>query len=159
MVINILVFRSFVRILGTRSKSQHTPTNWAYRKATHFRVLVRGGKFTKLAHGVAFDSFRSEAMPGPASEFCVLYKLTKSATFALNLYGEDTCICLANGWSSRLQQLFDVWNANERNHVFVFEGVHLASIVEAPEFVALLACGHSATQTRAQQIRCLVPRR
>ena len=42
---------------------------------SNFRVIEYRGRFTKLAHGVAFDSFRSEAMPGPPSEFCVRFNL------------------------------------------------------------------------------------
>ena len=78
-------------------------------KVTDFRVIVRGGKFTKLAHCVAFDSIRSEALPGTPSDFCVLYRLAKSDTFSINLYGENICLCLASGWASRLQHMFDVW--------------------------------------------------
>ena len=92
---------------------------------SHFRVIEYRSRFTKLTHGVAFDSFRSEAMPGPPSEFCVLFNLGKSATFSLALYGDEASLGLANGWACRLQQFFDVWVARDRSLAFAFDSPHV----------------------------------
>lgn len=121
-----------------------------------FRLILRGGAFTQMMHGVAYDTFRAEAMPGIAVQFCMLFGLTKSASFACRLYGEDDCISLARGWIARMQHFFDEWEAQGGAETASL-GRSFAAVPEPPEFAELLARGSGAAWERAQQIRRVLP--
>ena len=73
-------------------------------RANDFRFVVRGGEWCMVVHGVPYDSFRGEAVPGVAAAFCQNYGMARSSTFAVGLYGLEHCTLLTNSWIDRMQQ-------------------------------------------------------
>ena len=107
-------------------------------------------------HGVSFDSYRGEAVPGTPVAFCMAYGLFKSATFSLRLYGDGDGRILTNAWVRRILALFDIWVQAGSLLAFRFTDEHLVGIVEEPT-VAELSTSESSAQ-RFGQIRRLVPK-
>lgn len=116
-----------------------------------FRVLVRGGRWCMEQHGVPYDSYRAEAIPGTATDFCNMYHITKTATFSLRQYGEEDALVLANGWARRVQTFFAEWQQGRDFEV-------LPAVVESPEFIALAERAAGPTLVRLNAIRTIVPR-
>ena len=66
--------------------------------ATNFVWLLRGGRFTSAKTGMTFDCFASSAKKGLPSDWCLAWGLTRSASFSIRLYGEETAFQLARCW-------------------------------------------------------------
>jgi hypothetical protein len=76
-----------------------------------FRCTVRGGDDTMARFGIAFDYFKGEAKPGLPCQFCGLAGIPKSANYSLSLYGEQISVTLMQAWVSKMQFIFDLWQA------------------------------------------------
>lgn len=58
-------------------------------RASDGRLIVRGGRFTQATFGVAYDTFRAEAMPGLAVQFCVALGSSSQQAFRFDFTGRS----------------------------------------------------------------------
>lgn len=124
---------------------------------TDFKIVVRGGRYTKANFGVPYDSIRAEAASSLAREFCASYNMQKSATYALRSYGEAFCLVLANSWASRMQQFLDMWVRSGVGNGFSFTSAVLGTVGETKEFRELCAQAKGGALQRAEAIRGMRP--
>ena len=76
-----------------------------------FSTNYRGGAWTKLNHGVDYDSIRVEAKR-IALQFCRKFRLPGSATFSIALYSEPLAVSLSQCWVHKHYFLLSQWVAN-----------------------------------------------
>ena len=108
-------------------------------------------------HGVPYDSFRGEAVPGVAAAFCQNYGMARSSTFAVGLYGLEHCTLLTNIWIDRMQQLFNIWcrAGSSEEHVFFVEEIVSVGVLPGAGDLAT----RDVSQRRLGQLLRIVPRR
>ena len=145
----------------------HLEALWEKRKELDFEDVgpepfvfsVRGGRWTSLHKGVAFDSYRGQARAGDASDFCRLYSLGLSATFSIAAYGDEVCLALCQYWIHKMTYLFHEWAEAGMDDKYVFSDVLLAAC-EQPDDIRVLSEGASAKLVqRIGSIASLRPRR
>jgi hypothetical protein len=74
-----------------------------------FTTIIRGGPWTAIHKGKAFDRCAATAKPGGPSQWCVQHAMNKQAHFSFNLYGEVVASSLAAEWCKRMQFFYNLW--------------------------------------------------
>ena len=119
-------------------------------------MKVMGGEWTLGTHGVLFDAFRAQANTSAANEFAQRYRLGRSASFTLTLYGEEVAIILCQYWIAKMNHFFGQWTAGG-GQKYVFKPEDVASFVEPEAFTEAFAVADGKVLQRMETLRNLRP--
>lgn len=124
-----------------------------------FAYVLRGGRWTKQAKGVAFDSFRALTAGSAAKQFCMLFRMSRSATYSIRAYGEDSCVALCNLWIHKMTYFFRLWEGAGCSDKYAFDEQDLRAYVAPSEAGALRSGAEDSLIRRLEAIEALRPRR
>ena len=126
------------------------------KESVAFTWTVLGGKWTMEHKGVAYDSYRGQAVDKAGREWAAKYHLTASATFSLSKYGPDTCAVLVQFWCDKMNHYYNISQKHGLAHVF--GEVDSSSFVEKADVLALIGHVPAAVELRVQALRAMCPR-
>ena len=121
-----------------------------------FYIELRGGRWTDAHRGVAYDCVRAKAATATVEDWCRLFSLPVSGSFAIGRYGRCHASRLAACWKHRMQFFYDMWRECGEDN-FCFTPANLALYVEPPEVDTLLAEGSAFVQGRLALIQNMAP--
>ena len=124
-----------------------------------FTWTVRGGKWTKLHKGLAFDCYLGYGRAGVPSAFCKAFGLRRSFSLSIRAYGEAPCISMVKAWCHRMAFLFDRWVHGGGTDQFVFTHEDYAAYREPGEFYALAGTANRIEVKAFAKIRTIRPLR
>ena len=127
-------------------------------KDTYFKVDPRGGPGTAKRTGVGIDTIRARAVDQDTKQWCVRYGLGQTATFEINLYGQEGAIAMAREWSSRMSYFYDLWLEHGASDKHKFDEAERGSYVESPDFAAFArSLEKPAAKKRLESLRNVKP--
>ena len=138
-------------LANARDRFAHLPWH------SNFSIDVRGGQGTFKRFGVASDYLQASATSGTPEACCTVFSLHKSASFKLSLYTDDICGALAEGWASKMQTVYTVWQAYGFATRFKYLPCHLAW-EEPASFQAIAFSAAPHVLNRVRQILEFWPR-
>jgi hypothetical protein len=122
------------------------------------RIVLRGGKWTLAAKGVAYDSVRAEVYTVLGLRWCALFDVNKTASYYISTYGEAVAHRLAALWRHKVQWLLNIWVAEgERDGCYLAFGL-LDSYPEPLDAEDLYSHGVVHVKARVNMLRALQPR-
>ena len=87
----------------------------------------------------------------------MLFRLQSSATFSVRTHTDEGAQQLAMEWCTKMQYLFDLWDAAGRSPEYDFLEPDLQAYLERPELARAIEGGSEATLVRAAAIRNMIP--
>ena len=122
------------------------------------RIVLRGGKWTMAAKGVAYDSVRAEVYTTLGLRWAAHFDVNKTASFYISTYGEAVAHRLAALWKHKVQWLINIWVAEgERDGCYLALGL-LDSYPEPRDAADLYGLGVVHVTARVNLVRALQPR-
>ena len=100
---------------------------------TWFYVVARGGVWTHEFKGVEADCISVFARPA-AKDWCDIYAMPKSKSFAFTRYDEAPAIMLVHEWHRLLHHFFGIWHDEGQDYRFRYSPALLDSFVVSDEF-------------------------
>ena len=127
--------------------------------ANNFVWQLRGGRFTSAKTGMTFDCFASSAKKGMPSDWCLAWGLTRSASFSIRLYGEETAFQLVRCWVHVHEWMYGVCLEFDSDPAWNFTH-EVRARYEEPEVIReLYLHGSAACRARIDRMRALLPAR
>lgn len=83
-----------------------------------FTSILRGGAWTAVHKGLAFDCCAATAKKGLPSQWCRKYGMNQIASYSFSVYGEVTASTLAAEWCRRMQFYYDLWIESGQDYVY-----------------------------------------
>ncbi|CAK0853676.1 unnamed protein product [Prorocentrum cordatum] len=124
-----------------------------------FRWALRGGKWTYLHKGVAYDSYRACAVKGVPCQWCCLYGVARSRSYSIAAYAEENCITLVHAWCHRLAFLFDLWVLRGGPCEYCYTPEDIDKYREPDAFQALAAQAAGELAKCVLQLRSIRPKK
>ena len=124
-----------------------------------FRWQLRGGRWTGMHKGIAFDCILASAIRGTEAHVFMssFVGLNVSASFSLTAYGEEQALILARAWIGKAYAWFRVWQEAGSKLDHEFKAEDLASYAEPADSRALAVEAKGGLAGRVQQIRKMFP--
>ena len=134
--------------------------NW--QGGNDFLPNIRGGKWLRKHKGKEDDYIRGAAATADARQWCKLYGLQLSMSFAQDKFGIKDCTTLAVAFCHRMQYFYDLW-VHQDEDFYEFTEHDAAQYMEELDFVDLQLEKHEhpdpAMEKRFKEIKALFPQK
>lgn len=140
-----------------QARAEWLDSDWELA-ATGFRVVIRGGRWTRQETGKDFDSFRGQASTPDAEAWCRRYQLPLSATFSDAKFGSGTAATLAEGWCHRMEFYYVIFQQSGDSQLD-FGTIALPPYEEPTKLRELADGAARPVAERIAQIRGILPKR
>ena len=128
----------------------------------HFRIRLRGGKWTKKFKGVAADACMVAAR-ATARPWCQLYAYPLSKSYYYTTYGHQAAHMLVEEWCRRASFFHDIYMdavGDDATKRFVYDDLQLLSYLEDADFQAWVeTVDEPKVRDQVERIRNLHPRK
>lgn len=127
----------------------------------HFRWQLRGGAWTAAHKGISFDAFSAGPIlkGGLAERFCLEWGVTRSASYSIALYGEQTAHTLAKAWVHKHEWFYMMFVAHEDEEAWGFTDQVMEEYEEPAALAELERSGSKRVQERIAAMRRIRPKR
>jgi hypothetical protein len=126
-----------------------------------FYVMVRGGKWTYEAKGVAADACAGKARAGVASTWCKSFKFPRMFSGSFMMYTRERCLEMSREYCRRATYYLRLWlESGLSRGDFKYTQAHVDAYVPHPDWAAYMASvpAGSASHRRALKLDGLKPK-